>query len=130
MTSNKIFYFQILLTIKFYFSIRINKHIKKNHSILNPALLWPYFLKVSLSFVWLLATPWSIQSMEFCRPEYWSGSCFFSRGSSQPRNRTLVFSIAGRIFTSGATRKTFILLISKQLWRIKGSDIPLAVSFS
>ena len=28
----------------------------------------------SLSRVWLFATPWSIQSMEFSRPEYWVGS--------------------------------------------------------
>ena len=27
----------------------------------------------SLSPVWLFATPWTIQSMEFSRPEYWSG---------------------------------------------------------
>ena len=27
----------------------------------------------SLSRVWLFATPWTIQSMEFSRPEYWSG---------------------------------------------------------
>ena len=27
----------------------------------------------SLSSVWLCATPWAIQSMEFSRPEYWSG---------------------------------------------------------
>ena len=27
----------------------------------------------SLSFVWLFATPWTIQSMEFFRPKYWSG---------------------------------------------------------
>ena len=27
----------------------------------------------SLSHVWLFATPWTIQSMEFSRPEYWSG---------------------------------------------------------
>ena len=26
-----------------------------------------------LSRVWLLATPWAIQSMEFSRPEYWNG---------------------------------------------------------
>ena len=26
-----------------------------------------------LSRVWLLETPWTIQSMEFSRPEYWSG---------------------------------------------------------
>ena len=27
----------------------------------------------SVSRVWLFATPWTIQSMEFSRPEYWSG---------------------------------------------------------
>ena len=27
----------------------------------------------SLSRVWLFATPWTVQSMEFSRPEYWSG---------------------------------------------------------
>ena len=27
----------------------------------------------SVSHVWLFATPWTIQSMEFSRPEYWSG---------------------------------------------------------
>ena len=26
-----------------------------------------------LSRVWLFATPWTIQSMEFSGPEYWSG---------------------------------------------------------
>ena len=27
----------------------------------------------SLSRVWFFATPWITQSMEFSRPEYWSG---------------------------------------------------------
>ena len=30
----------------------------------------------SLSRVWVFATPWTIQSMEFSRPEYWSGYPF------------------------------------------------------
>ena len=34
----------------------------------------------SLSLVWLIATPWTIQSMEFSRPEYWSGQSFPSPG--------------------------------------------------
>ena len=38
-----------------------------------------FFLK-SLSLVWLFATPWTIQSMEFSRPEYWSGWPFPSPG--------------------------------------------------
>ena len=33
-----------------------------------------------LSRVWLFATPWTIQSMEFSRPEYWSGYPFPSPG--------------------------------------------------
>ena len=34
----------------------------------------------SLSRVWLFATPWTIQSMEFSRPGYWSGSCSLLQG--------------------------------------------------
>ena len=45
-----------------------------------------------------------IQSMEFSRPEYWV-ALLFSRGSSQPRDRTQVSHLAGRLFTSWATRE-------------------------
>ena len=48
-----------------------------------PAFLFPryeilsfpplFFFFKSLSRVRLFATPWTIQSMEFSRPEYWSG---------------------------------------------------------
>ena len=34
----------------------------------------------SFSCVWLFATPWTIQFMEFSRPEYWSGWPFPSPG--------------------------------------------------
>ena len=51
----------------------------------------------SLGCVQLSTTPWTIQSMEFSRPEVWSGVAFpFSRGSSQ---------LAGGFFTSWATRE-------------------------
>ena len=44
--------------------------------------------------------------MEFSGPEYWSRVAFpFSRGSSQPRDRTQVSHIAGGFFTSWATRE-------------------------
>ena len=33
-----------------------------------------------ISRVRLFATPWTIQSMEFSRPEYWSGELFTSPG--------------------------------------------------
>ena len=35
-------------------------------------LIWKWMWKL-LSCVWLFATPWTIQSMAFSRPEYWSG---------------------------------------------------------
>ena len=34
----------------------------------------------SLSHVWLFVTPWTIQSMGFSRPEYWSGSLSLLQG--------------------------------------------------
>jgi len=40
----------------------------------------PTAFQKSLSRVWLFATPWTIQSMEFSRPEYWSGQPFPSSG--------------------------------------------------
>ena len=49
---------------------------------------------MSLSRVWLFATPWTIQSMEFSRPQYWSGEPFLSPGDLpnsgiKPRSCTL-----------------------------------------
>ena len=48
----------------------------------------------SLSHVQLFTTPWAIQSMEFSRPEYWSGETFPSPGNlpnpgTEPRSPTL-----------------------------------------
>ena len=48
----------------------------------------------SLSHVQLFATPWTIQSMEFSRPEYWSGQPFPSPGDlpnpgTEPRSPVL-----------------------------------------
>ena len=34
----------------------------------------------SSDFVWFSVTPWSMHSMKFSRPEYWSGWCFPSPG--------------------------------------------------
>ena len=47
-----------------------------------------------LSCVWLFVTPWTIQSMEFSRPEHWSGQPFPSPGGlpnpgMEPRSPTL-----------------------------------------
>ena len=53
----------------------------------------------SVSRVQLFATPWTIQSMEVSRPGYWPVP--FSKGSSQPRDRTCL-RIASGFFTSWA----------------------------
>ena len=48
-----------------------------------PVLFWSFRLnqvQKSLSRVLLFATPWTIQPMEFSRPEYWSGQQFPSPG--------------------------------------------------
>ena len=65
---------------------------------------------LSLSRVWLFATPWTAAhqdtlSMEFSRQEYWSGCHFLLRGSSWPRDWTWVSHIAGKLFTVSATRE-------------------------
>ena len=60
-------------------------------------------VKVKVTQLW---TPWTIQSIEFSRPEYWSWVAFpFSRGSSQPRDQIQVSRITGRFFTSWAVRE-------------------------
>ena len=43
-------------------------------------LLCFFFFLKSLSHIQLFGTPWGIQSMEFSRPEYWSGQPFPSPG--------------------------------------------------
>ena len=37
------------------------------------SFLWSEVKWNLLSCIWLFATPWTIQSIEFSRPEYWSG---------------------------------------------------------
>ena len=68
--------------------------------ISSPKWKWKSNQKSYLSLVRLFATPWTIESMEFSRPEYWSGYFPFSRRSSWPRNRTRVSCIAGGFFTN------------------------------
>ena len=56
-------------------------------------------LSFFLSRFWPFATTGTIQFMEFSRPEYFEQVAFpFSRGSSQPRDRTQVSRIAGGFF--------------------------------
>ena len=59
----------------------------------------------SLSHVHFFVTPWTIQSMEFSSGQKTRVAFSFSKGSSQPRDRTQVSHIAGGFFTSWATRE-------------------------
>ena len=60
----------------------------------------------SLSPVWLFVTPWAIEFMGFSRPEDWSGWPFPSPGDPpSPGIKSRVSCIAGRFFTSWATRE-------------------------
>ena len=52
-------------------SIENTKH--KTFSSTHPTFLWSAVKWKSLSCVQLFASPWTIQSVEFSRPEYWSG---------------------------------------------------------
>ena len=66
---------------------------------------WKVNVKMSvLNHVRLFVTPWTVAhqtplSMEFSMQEYWV-AVPFSRGSSQPRDRTQVSCITGRFFTT------------------------------
>ena len=54
--------------------------------------------------------------MEFSRPEYWNDLSFPSPGeSSQPRDGTWVYCIAGRLFTIWATREAKLTTVGP--WR-------------
>ena len=55
-----------------------------------------------LSCFWLFATPWTIQSMEFSRPEYWSGWPFPSPEDLPNTGIKPTWAF----FTSWATRET------------------------
>ena len=57
-----------------------------------------------LSRVQLFVTPWTIHGILQARILEWVAFPF-SRGSSQPRDQTQVSHIAGRFFTSLATKK-------------------------
>ena len=84
------------------------------HLPTSPTLKWRE-MKKSLRRVWLFATPWTIQSMEFFRPEYWPWVAVpFSRETSQPRDQTQVSHTAGRFFTNWATREAFPNPLSPQ----------------
>ena len=49
------------------------KALVEGHSLPSVSMLHFISLWKLLSCVWLVVTPWAIQSMEFSRPEYWNG---------------------------------------------------------
>ena len=82
----------------------------------------------SPSCVRLFVTPWTIQSMEFSRPEHWCWVAVpFSSGSFGPRNRTRVSCIAGRFFTGreslkGSTEEDLIKMFQQCSHNAEGAD--------
>ena len=73
--------FQVLVQYCFlhHFTFTPDRSITE-HSFALVQLLHSFWTWKSLSLVWFFATPWAIQSMEFSRPEYWSGWLFPSPG--------------------------------------------------
>ena len=68
----------------------------------------------SLSHVWLFVTPWTaVHGILQARILEWE-DVSFSRGSSQPRDQTQVFCIAGGFFTIWAIREVQIKDITKK----------------
>ena len=58
-----------------------------------------YYMHACAQGVQVLVTPWTAVhqaplSMGLVRQEYWSGMPYYSRGSSQPRNRTCISCIS------------------------------------
>jgi len=63
----------------------------------------------SLSCVQLFVTPWTNSPWNSPGQNTGVGSCSLLQRSSQPRDRTQVSHIAGRFFTSWATREAFYI---------------------
>ena len=61
-------YFQ-KTSVKSHFSVTSSINVRLQFWLSNE----DFFFGKSLSRVWLFVTLWTIQSMEFSRPEYWSG---------------------------------------------------------
>ena len=79
-----------------------------------------HVLCLSLSCVWLFATPWTIArqatlSMEILQARILEWVAIsFSRGSFQLRDQTQVFHIAGRFFTNWATREAVMVTATSE----------------
>ena len=79
--------------------------------------VWKVKVKVAQSCL-TICPPWTIQSMEFSRPEYWSGNPSLLQRPSQPRDWTQVSCNAGRFFTSWATREVLLYVYSRKTYSI------------
>ena len=72
-------------------SIENTKH--KTFSSTHPTFLWSAVKWKSLSCVQLFASPWTIQSVEFSRPEYWSGQPFCFCNLEEARSKFWLFHL-------------------------------------
>ena len=65
-------------SLNFHFITSSYAFFPQNYSHIPFSLQYCNLLKVSFSVMSDSATPWTIQSMEFSRPEYWNGQPFLS----------------------------------------------------
>ena len=103
-----------------------------SEAILNHSQKWSEVKWKSLSRVRLFATPWTIQSMEFSRPEYWSGQHFPSPGDLpnpriEPRSPalqadSLPIELSGKPTLQGHLQffwlKSSLVCGSAQAWKV------------
>ena len=119
------FYFiYFFFFFKFYFIFKLYNIVLVLPNIeMNPPEVYMYmysflFLNIIievkwklLSHVWFFVTPWTVVH-RILQARIQEGVAFpFSRASSQPRDRTQVFCIAGGFITSWAPREAQILLL-------------------
>ena len=91
-----IIFYPLRTKISFYVLIFIVLIFKKgitNRKVVRNFILVKCKNEVKVTPSCLTLTPWILQFMEFCRPEYWSGQPFPSPGDfpNQPRDQTQVF---------------------------------------
>ena len=98
---------------------------------------WSQTLKVKwrwklLSCVWLFVTPWTIQSMEFSRHEYWSGLPFPSPGDLPDPGIEPAFlispALAGEFWILLQCRRPWVWFLGQERSSWEGNHYPLQYS--
>ena len=87
------------------------------HFGINYQIQWKW---KSLSHVWLFATPWTVRTVHgILQARMLERVAFpFSRGSSQPRDRTQVSHIAGRFFSTQVNKTIQWQVFLRKLFKL------------